>query len=269
MAPLLRDRIDRVIEGWGQARPDLDVAPVGVVARIYLLRARLGAALEEVFARFGLSEPDFTVLATLARLGGRAAQRRLVKELGLTPGTISIRVAGLVEAGLVERSPDPDDGRGALLALTPEGQRRFDACAPEHLANERCLLAALTAEEQRALADLLRKLALSFEPEAHVTGAPRALGLTLTPAHEAAELRRAVGLPAQSGLLVRDVIGDGPAAEAGLERGDLLIAAAGCPLVSIAELCAAVDDVQRRRRDRVLELAVVRGGVRRVERLRL
>jgi DNA-binding MarR family transcriptional regulator len=264
--PPLRDPIDRVIESWARTRPDLDVAPIGIVSRIALLRSRLATSLDAVFSRFGLREPEFAVLATLVRLGGRAPQRQLVAALGLTPGTVSIRVGSLVDGGLVEREPDPDDGRGAVVSLTEAGQRAFDACAPEHLANERCLLAGLTEEEQTALAGLLRKLLLSFEPDAHVSGA---LGLSLAPAHEAAELRRAVGLPARAGLLVRDVAGGGPAAAAGLERGDLLVEADGRPLASIADLCAVVDAAERRRRNRVLALGVVRGSRRRVERLQL
>ena len=43
------------------------------------------------------------------------------------------------------------------------GRRVFEAAAPEHLANERDMLAGLTAPQQRRLADLLRPLLHSLE----------------------------------------------------------------------------------------------------------
>jgi serine protease Do len=72
----------------------------------------------------------------------------------------------------------------------------------------------------------------------------------------ARRLRRAVGLPEREGVLVREVEGDSPAATAGIERGDLLVAAAGEPLESVEALYAALDAA---RADGRLELTVVRG----------
>jgi DNA-binding MarR family transcriptional regulator len=260
------DVVDRVIRGWSRARPDLDVRPIGVVARLQIVRARFDKALQAVFARFGLSDPEFAVLATLVRLGGEAPQRRLVAELDLSPGTVSVRVDALEAAGLAVRAPDPGDRRGAVVSITDAGRRAFDACAPEHLANERRLLSALTPAEQETLANLLRKLVLSFDEQPHVTGVARELGLDLAPAHAALEMRRAVGLSERPGLLVRDVIGGTPAAEADLRRGDLLVEADGLSLRSIADLYAAV---HRRRRHRDVDLGLLRGSRRRTERVRI
>ncbi len=53
------------------------------------------------------------------------------------------------------------------------------------------------------------------------------LGVALAPAHVAARLRRAVGLPDRDGLLVRSVVDDSPAAAAGIQQGDLLVRAGG------------------------------------------
>lgn len=62
------------------------------------------------------------------------------------------------------------------------------------------------------------------------------LGLVLYPAPMARRLRQAVGLEEAPGALVRDVLEDGPAARAGVRRGDLLVAAAGQEVSSPAEL---------------------------------
>jgi serine protease Do len=54
-------------------------------------------------------------------------------------------------------------------------------------------------------------------------------------------MRAAVGLPEREGLLVRGVEDGSPAGAAGLERGDLLVTAAGSPLTSVDELFDALE----------------------------
>ena len=61
-------------------------------------------------------------------------------------------------------------------------------------------------------------------------------------------MRAAVGLPERDGLLVRGVVEDSPAGRAGLERGDLLVAAAGAPLTSVDDLFDALENGRRRSR---------------------
>ena len=51
------------------------------------------------------------------------------------------------------------------------------------------------------------------------------LGVAVAPPRAARRMRRAVGLPERDGLLVREVADDGPADRAGIERGDLIVAA--------------------------------------------
>lgn len=85
----------------------------------------------------------------------------------------------------------------------------------------------------------------------------RRLGVALTPPPVAERLRAAVGLPARPGLLVRDVGADTPAAAAGLQRGDLIVAAAGAAVESLDALVAAVDAVGE---DGRLSLTIVRGA---------
>lgn len=158
------DSIARVIDGWHASRPDLDVEPIAVTARLDRLRQQMGPRLERVFAAHGLTGADFGVLATLVRCGGAPlTQRRLMAELNLTAGTISVRVDRLSGDGLVRRDPDPSDGRGCLIALTRKGRSTFEVCAPEHLANAGQLTRGLTKAERAQLAALLGKLLASLE----------------------------------------------------------------------------------------------------------
>jgi serine protease Do len=75
------------------------------------------------------------------------------------------------------------------------------------------------------------------------------LGVAIAPAYVAKRLRRAVGLPERDGLLVRWVEEGSAADRAGVEKGDLIVAADGEPV-------ARVDDLQPR-----LEAAAAAGVV--------
>lgn len=166
----VEDRIDRVLADWHRLRPDLDFSPVGVVARLRRVRAHLDLALEAVYADYGLTGPDFEAIVILRRREPpyRASQAYLGRWLGLTPGTISVRIDRLVDAGLVRRERDPGDARSTLVRLSRKGQGLFDRVAPAHLDNQQRLLAALSPAERETLAALLRKLLLDFEGPAEL-----------------------------------------------------------------------------------------------------
>jgi DNA-binding MarR family transcriptional regulator len=251
------DSIGRVIEDWGRTRPDLDVEPIAVTARIARLQAQLGPKLESLFGRFGVRGADFAVIATIVRLDEESvSQRRLAQELGLTAGTISLRVDRLVRRGLAERAPDPADGRGALVTLTERARDLFQACAPQHLANARGLLAGLSDEEREQLGDLLGKLLSSLEDPGPDDRIALDLGMVVEGAPFALERRRAVGLDALPGLLVRHVDPAGPAASSGIRPGDLLRTADGRPLRTHHDLRLAAGHARGGR----LALELIRGA---------
>jgi serine protease Do len=81
------------------------------------------------------------------------------------------------------------------------------------------------------------------------------IGVAVAPAWVARKMRRAVGLPEREGLLVRAVEEGGPAAGAGVERGDLIVGAGGEPVDGIDALHRAIDQVS----NGSLALTVVRG----------
>jgi serine protease Do len=90
------------------------------------------------------------------------------------------------------------------------------------------------------------------------------LGIAVAPPYVARRLRRAVGLPAQAGVLVRAVKDDSPADRAGVERGDLIVAAGGRPVEGIDDLYGAIDAA-----DGELTLTTVRGTDEREAKLTL
>jgi serine protease Do len=80
------------------------------------------------------------------------------------------------------------------------------------------------------------------------------LGLALAPPRAARRMRAAVGLPERDGLLVRGVEPGSPADAAGLQPGDLLVAAGGRPLGGFDDLFDALGGAAGS-----LTLTVVRG----------
>jgi serine protease Do len=87
--------------------------------------------------------------------------------------------------------------------------------------------------------------------------APHRLGVAVAPPRVARRMRRAVGLPERSGVLVRGVEDGSPAQRAGVERGDLVVAAGGREVEGIDSLYAALDAVPAG--GGTLGLTVVRG----------
>ncbi len=152
---------------WANARPDLDTAPVAVIARLGRASAYIDAGINERLAEFGLTRASWDVLASLRRTGPphRLSPTQLYHALMRTSGAMTHRLSALQHRGLIKRAPDPQDGRGLLVELTPKGLKIVDHVAPAHLAGERALLAALSTDEQAQLIGLLRKLLANFERE--------------------------------------------------------------------------------------------------------
>jgi len=87
------------------------------------------------------------------------------------------------------------------------------------------------------------------------------LGVAIAPPRVARKLRRAVGLPERDGVLVRAVEEGSAADRAGIERGDLIVSAAGRELERVDVLYEALDDA---RASGSIELTIVRGTDERV-----
>jgi S1-C subfamily serine protease len=83
------------------------------------------------------------------------------------------------------------------------------------------------------------------------------LGVAIAPPRVARRLRRSVGLPEREGLLVRAVERDSAAERAGVERGDLIVAANGAEVDRVDTLYEALDAASAGGK---LELKLVRGA---------
>lgn len=161
----MQDEVDRLVAAWQRERPDLDVRPLEVLSRVTRLARHLDRARATAFAAHGLDTWEFDVLAALRRAGPPyvLSPGRLLAQTMVTSGTMTNRVDRLRDRDLVERLPDPADGRGVLVRLTPDGKARVDAALADLLARERDLLRDLSRGDQQALSALLRRLVAPFE----------------------------------------------------------------------------------------------------------
>jgi serine protease Do len=216
------------------ADADLDVAVVSVPT----------GDIEPVQWLVDAEEPAIgRAVVALANPGGRG----LRATLGLVSSTTRSfrgprgrRISGAVEhtAPLPRGSSGGPlvDGAGRLLGINSV---RVDGG----------LILAIAAD--RALRDRVEALGRGEAPK-------RArLGVAIAPPRAARRLRRAVGLPERTGVLVRAVEEDSPAARSGLERGDLIVAADGREIERVDVLYDALDAAAAREQ---LELTVVRGA---------
>ncbi len=163
--PAPYDQVDHLVDAWRRERPDLDLSPLEVLSRVTRIAQRLERIRRDTFAAHLLERWEFDVLAALRRAGSPyvLSPGRLIRETLVTSGTMTNRVDRLVDRGLVERSPDPHDGRGVLVGLSQAGQETVDAALADLLRREQALLTGLGRHERRQLVELLRRLSTAVE----------------------------------------------------------------------------------------------------------
>jgi DNA-binding MarR family transcriptional regulator len=103
------------------------------------------------FARY-----EALVLLAFSRQHG-LPMSKIGQRLMVHPTTVTNIVQRLVRQGLVERDPNPADGRGMLASITPEGLRVMEAATKDLVATG-FALGALTPSEHEQLFTLLRKV---------------------------------------------------------------------------------------------------------------
>ncbi|WP_235039992.1 MarR family winged helix-turn-helix transcriptional regulator [Vreelandella profundi] len=161
------DHVDSILKQWQKERPDLDVAPMGTLGRIKRLNHYLMRAMEKTWSRYDLNGASFDVMATLRRAGAPYALSPgdLMASTMVTSGTMTHRINLLEKAGLIKRVKNPDDGRGFLISLSPQGLEVINEAVTAHVETQAQLVAALTDEQIAQLDRLLKQLLVGFEQQ--------------------------------------------------------------------------------------------------------
>jgi DNA-binding MarR family transcriptional regulator len=153
------DPVDDILAQWNRERPDLDVGPMGLIGRLRRISHHLTREMEKTFAQHGLNDATFDVLATLRRSGPpySLSPGDLLATMMITSGTMTNRVDQLEKVGLVERTQNPEDGRGVIISLTDKGFAVIDAAVTDHVATQLRLTSMLSPKDTAALNRLLSK----------------------------------------------------------------------------------------------------------------
>ncbi|MCE8050298.1 MarR family transcriptional regulator [Halomonas daqingensis] len=154
------NRVKHAVAQWRREMPELDLLPMEVVGYLKTTQLLTQERLQVFFKSHGLQAGEFDVLATLRRAGPpyRLGPTQLFETLMISSGGMTSRLDRLEKAGLIVRSPNPEDRRGTLVSLTDKGLALMERMIPEHVDNEARMLAALSREEQETLSELLGKL---------------------------------------------------------------------------------------------------------------
>jgi len=141
--------------------PDVDQVAGALRVSIGLLVRRL----RQVQAEGELTLPETSALARLDR-GGPATPSALAKLEQISPQSMGATLRALEARGLVERRPDPEDGRQVVISATEAG---LQALRNRRNARTEALAQALSTgftrselKELMAVAPLLERLAQSL-----------------------------------------------------------------------------------------------------------
>ena len=150
--------MDRLLDQWRTARPDLDSSPLELVGRVIVLAQHLERSVEAALEKHSLSLGQFDILATLRRNGkkGGLTPTQLLESVVLSSGGMTARLDALAEAGYVARKPSPADRRMVVIELTSKGRRVIDNATRTRFTEAKTSLPPLNPTEMTTLTGLLQ-----------------------------------------------------------------------------------------------------------------
>ena len=136
--------------------------------RLSIASNRVSSAIATAYqSLFGLRIPEWRLIAVIAESDG-LTQQALGAATRMDKVTVSRAAIALVDRGLVERRPNPDDQRSHLLSLTAAGPTLYESVAPKALELEAQVFAGFSAAELATFKAMLERLeasAASLDPE--------------------------------------------------------------------------------------------------------
>lgn len=126
---------------------------------VHTLERRLSGHLQD----YDLTLAQFGVLAQLQAVPD-ISQQMLADWLFVTKGNVVGLLNRLEGRGLVERRPDPEDGRTHVISLTEQGTALAARVVPEHEELVAEYMGVIAPEDQRTLHQLLRTLDRALGP---------------------------------------------------------------------------------------------------------
>jgi len=132
-------------------------------------RVRMGGMSDQ---QNSLDRAAYLLLNRLDR-EGPVGVKALAQAMGIDSSTVTRQVAPLVEGALVDRVPNPNDGRAVLLALSSVGRERLEEVRVSRRALMRSLTADWPQEDRDQFCSLLTRFNQSmrtFNPSIGIEG---------------------------------------------------------------------------------------------------
>ncbi len=103
---------------------------------------------DELRAAHNISLTEYEILVRLSETPDhRLRMAHLADGLGHSRSRVTHTVSRMEAGGLVQRSDSPEDGRGVLALLTPQGKELLDLAAHTHVAGVRAHLVDLATDD--------------------------------------------------------------------------------------------------------------------------
>lgn len=132
--------------------------PIGDTFRLsFMANSLVLPVYDEIKRRHGLNRGEYLLIHCLSFVPVMTAQD-VARVTGRPRNSISRAVHRMLEEELIARAPDPEDGRQAMLTVTPKGRALVDTIMPLFRQRQEALLAPLSGEERQQLDRLLGKL---------------------------------------------------------------------------------------------------------------
>jgi DNA-binding MarR family transcriptional regulator len=121
--------------------------------------------IERDLQPYGLDMGDYQLLVMLSEAPDhRLRMCDLASTLRLSRSGLTRRMEGVIDAKLVERERDPEDGRSANAVLTPKGMALLKRAAPSHVASVReRMIDLLSVGEIKAIGSAFTKIAKQLD----------------------------------------------------------------------------------------------------------
>jgi DNA-binding MarR family transcriptional regulator len=97
-----------------------------------------------------LSLTEYEILVRLSERDGHLRMAQLADALAHSRSRVTHTIRRMEDAGLVERTTSPDDGRGVIASLTDKGMELLESVAPIHVNGVRDHLVDLASDEDFA-----------------------------------------------------------------------------------------------------------------------
>jgi DNA-binding MarR family transcriptional regulator len=159
------DHVDRIVAEWAREQPDLDTSAIALIGRVMRASRLLQLEVERSLAMFDLTVNEFNALNALRRAGRphKLSPTDVGVSLLFSSGGLTKLLERLESRGLISREPNPDDGRGVIVALTTAGKELQEEAMAAHQENEEQLLSPLTRTQRERFNTILRDLLVTLE----------------------------------------------------------------------------------------------------------